>query len=279
VTHLIPFLDPDHLGVNQADFDSDCSSCHAVSGSSPVSSAPACQVCHTAGSPLSPTGSFGVCTSCHGYPPDGALGTYPNVAGAHLVHLDLDLLGAGTPVDCDTCHLSLGFVTQAHYDRANGRPGAGGRVPPGDLAFDNVYNAQTGASSFDNAALTCTNVSCHGGQTTPNFQMGTIDVNTNAGCVQCHAFGTSQFNSFNSGEHEKHVIKEGLQCRECHNMDRATPGAQNHFAFLGTTRMEGPASDTFQDSTGNVVYNTTANTCAGSCHGKDHENKRWFDGD
>jgi hypothetical protein len=279
VSHLVPFLDPDHLGVDQAEFDVDCSFCHAVSGSSPVSLAPSCQVCHTAGSPLSPTGSFGICDSCHGYPPDGPAGTYPNVAGAHLVHLDLDLLGAGSPVDCDTCHFRLGFVTQAHYDRANGRPGAGGRVPPGDLAFDNVYNAQTGVSSFDSTTLTCSQVSCHGGQTTPNFQTGTINVNTNAGCLQCHAFGTGQFNSFRSGEHDKHVNEERIGCRECHNMDLGTSGARNHFAFLATQVMEGPASDTFQNSTGNVAYNTTAKTCTGSCHGESHEEERWVDGD
>ncbi|NNG47849.1 MAG: CxxxxCH/CxxCH domain-containing protein, partial [Deltaproteobacteria bacterium] len=262
--HLVPFLDPVHMGVDQVEFDGDCTFCHAVSGTSPIASAPACQVCHTAGSPLAPPpGSFGVCTSCHGFPPDGGLGTYPNVAGAHLVHLDLDLLGMGSPVDCDTCHLGLGFVTQAHYDRANGRPGAGGRVPPGDLAFDNVYNAQTGASSFDNtlSLLNCSNVSCHGGQTTPNWQTEMIDVDSAAGCLECHAFGTAQYNSYSSGQHDVGAhVSSG--CTACHN---TTALAVNHFTALSTTAMEGPASATVGGGT-TSVSSYIAPTCIAVCH-------------
>jgi predicted CxxxxCH...CXXCH cytochrome family protein len=263
--HAVPYLDPDHLGVDQAGFDSNCSNCHAVSGSSPVSSAPACQVCHTAGSPLSPTGSFGDCSSCHGYPPDGGLTAYPNVAGAHVVHLGLD--GTGTPVDCDTCHNLLGFVTQAHYDRANGRPGAGGRVPPGDLAFNSTYNAQSGASSFDNTALTCTNVSCHGGQTTPNWQTGTINVNTQ--CTACHAFGTTQYNGFSSGQHNRHVNNLGYSCTVCHNTTTLAP---NHFTDLATHAMEGPASATIGGGSTNIPsgsYNPSTRSCNPSCHGSE----------
>jgi predicted CxxxxCH...CXXCH cytochrome family protein len=264
--HLVPFLDPDHLGVKQSDFDSDCSNCHAVSGNSPVSSAPACQVCHTAGSPLSPTGSFGVCTSCHGYPPDGASGTYPNVAGAHAVHIDLDGLGAGTPVDCDTCHYKLGFVTRAHYDRANGRPGMGGRVPPGDLAFDNTYNARSGVSFFDNtlSVLSCSNVNCHGGQTTPNWQTGSINVDTQ--CTSCHAYGTSQFNSYNSGRHNLEEHRSGA-CTVCHN---TTTLAAGHFTALSTQAMEGPASATIGGGT-TRVNGYSGGTCTNTCH----EPERW----
>ncbi len=263
-SHLVPFLDPNHLGVDQVEFAGDCALCHAVSGTSPIPSAPACQVCHTAGSPLAPPpGSFGVCTSCHGYPPDGTPGTYPNIAGAHAVHLDLDLLGPGTPVDCDTCHLGLGFVTQAHYDLANGRPGAGGRIPPGDLAFDNTYNAQSGAPSFDNtlSVLSCSNVSCHGGQTTPNWQTGTIDVDTAAGCLQCHAYAAGQYNSYSSGEHDRsqHVA---AGCTACHN---TTSLAASHFNALSTTAMEGPASATV-GGTGTSVTSYVAPTCIAVCH-------------
>ncbi|TFH30874.1 MAG: CxxxxCH/CxxCH domain-containing protein [Deltaproteobacteria bacterium] len=270
VAHASPFLA--HTGVRAGTFNdpfpAGCATCHAVMGTSPISSAPLCTVCHTAGSPLTLTN----CTSCHAQIPDGSV--YPNIAGAHLTAHALP----GITDVCNVCHNGLGTNTLNHYNRANGRPGESGRVPPGDVAFFATYNAKSGAASFNSSALTCSNVSCHGGQTTPNWRTGTIDVNTNAGCLRCHAFGSGQFNSFNSGEHDEH-IDEGVQCRECHNMDRATPGAQNHFAFLGTTTMEGPASDTFQDSTGNVVYNTTANRCTGRCHGEDHESERWFGGD
>jgi predicted CxxxxCH...CXXCH cytochrome family protein len=265
--HQIPFLDPVHLGVDTAGFNSDCSNCHAVSGDSPVATAPACQVCHTAGSPLSPTGSFGNCSSCHGSPPppltnaqpNGA--AYPNIAGAHARHLSLN--SAGTPVDCDTCHDHLGFVTQAHYDRANGRPGAGGRVPPGDAAFLATYNAETGATSFDNVALTCSNVSCHGGQANLNWRTGALDANTQ--CTSCHAFGTAQFNSYNSGRHDQssHVA---LGCLVCHN---TTTLAVNHFTALSTPAMEGPASASIGGTpfipAGGYVAATRS--CTPTCHG------------
>jgi hypothetical protein len=57
------------------------------------------------------------------------------------------------------------------------------------------------------------------------------------------------------------------------------PGVVNHFSFLGTTGMEGPAKDTFRNPTGSVVYTpgTTAGTgrCNGTCHSKSHGNFSW----
>ena len=142
---------------------------------------PACQTCHVAASPLTAL----TCTSCHASPPNGgapAGAAYPNVPGAHATHIALN--SAGTPIACDTCHNGLGSGTLNHYNRAKSR------VPPGDVAFPATYNAATGASSFDNsAALSCSNVSCHGGQATPNWQTGAINVNTQ--CTSCHAFGPS----------------------------------------------------------------------------------------
>lgn len=279
VGHDVPFLDPEHLGVTQAEFDNvvtGCSRCHAVSGTSPVASAPACQVCHTAGSPLLPGGSFGICSSCHGsalFPPfpnsqpNGT--TYPNIAGAHAKHIALDngFLPGSNVVDCDTCHDGLGFVTLAHYNRANARPGHDAlRVPPGDLAFLGTYDAKSGPSSFDNVALTCTNVSCHGGQANLNWQTGTLDVNTQ--CTSCHSLGTAQFNSYNSGRHSTgaHV---GAGCRACHN---TTTLAANHFTNLATPAMEGPASATIGGAGTSVITYVPGGTpgtgsCTPSCHG------------
>jgi predicted CxxxxCH...CXXCH cytochrome family protein len=222
-------------------------------------------VCHTAGSPLSPTGSFGVCTSCHGFPPNGGTGAaYPNIAAAHVKHLALD--NTGSPVDCDTCHNGLGFVTQAHYDRANGRPGAGGRVPPGDAAFVTAYNAETGSASFNPTTFTCSNVSCHGGQATPNWRTGTIDVNTQ--CTSCHILGTTQFNSYNSGDHNNSDHRSRA-CTVCHN---TTALAVNHFTSLGTTAMEGPASATIGGGSTSIPagnYNPATRSCTPTCHGNE----------
>jgi predicted CxxxxCH...CXXCH cytochrome family protein len=269
------YLDPDHLGVDTVGFNVNCANCHAVSGTSPIASAPACQVCHTAGSPVLPGGSFGNCSSCHGsssftpFPdaqPNGT--TYPNIAGAHAKHLALGFIpGGSNAIDCDTCHSGLGFVTLEHYIRANARPGLNAlRVPPGDLSFLATYNAKTGASSFDNGALTCSNVSCHGGQANLNWQTETLDVNTQ--CASCHAFGTTQFNSFNSGAHNQgsHVA---LGCLVCHN---TTTLAVNHFTALSTPAMEGPASPTIGGAGTDVITYVPGGipgtgSCTPTCHG------------
>jgi predicted CxxxxCH...CXXCH cytochrome family protein len=150
-----------------------------------------------------------------------------------------------------------------HYNRAKSR------TAPGDAAFPATYAAQSGASAFDNsAALSCSNVSCHGGQATPNWQTGTLDVN--AQCTNCHVSGTTQFNSYNSGEHAFHVSIFGgsaASCTFCHNTAAL---AVNHFTALATSAMEGPASATV-GGTGTAVTTYTAGSCtpqAGvGCHG------------
>ncbi len=136
-----------------------------------------------------------------------------------------------------------------------------------------TYNAKTGAAAFNPSALTCSNVSCHGGQTTPAW---TNTASLAANCTACHLRGTTQYNSFNSGEHKKHVVDEGFACNQCHDMTAGNtkPGALNHFKFLGTQAMEGPASDTIgfaaSDATGTRTYNVANKYCLLSCHGKNH---------
>lgn len=273
--HAVPFFDNTHFQATQATFDADCAGCHAVTGTSPVSTAPLCSVCHTAGSPLALTG----CTSCHNVPPNGAAGTYPNVAGAHAAHLALNN-GAGTPVTCNACHNGLGSTTLSHYNRANGRPGAGGRVSPASAAFLPAYNAETGATSFDNATLSCSNVSCHGGQArsggtpgTPlNWQTGTLVVETVSGCRSCHVSGTTQFNSFFSGEHNQ-GDHSAVGCLACHN---TTTLAVNHFTALSTPAMEGPASATIGGAgTGVTTYVPGGTPGTGSCTPICHGTRNW----
>jgi len=257
VNHTIPYVDNTHFQATSSTFSSNCSNCHAITGTSPLASAPLCTECHTAGSPFTLTN----CTSCHANPPTGS--AYADIAGAHAKHIALN--SSGTPVTCSTCHSGLGTNTLNHYNRANGRAGAGGRVPPGDLAFVATYNAKTGSSSFNSTAFTCSNVSCHGGQANLNWRTGTLNVNTQ--CTSCHASGTAQFNSYNSGEHPKHVNSEALSCTVCHN---TTTLAVNHLTALGTTAMEGPASATIGGGTteipsGNYVAGTRS--CNPNCHG------------
>ncbi len=261
--HAVPFNTTTHYSVTNATFMANCGPCHAVTGTSPVSGAPLCTTCHAAGSPLTSLG----CTSCHANPPSGATTAYPNAAGAHAPHIALG--GAGTPIACDTCHNGLGTNTLNHYNRANARPGEDAlRVPPGNVAFPATYSAKTGASSFDNSApLNCSNVSCHGGQTTPNWQTGTIDV-PNA-CPGCHISGTTQYNSFFSGHHDTHIVKFGLSaatCKLCH--DVAKVNVSGHFQNLATPSFEQTARGTILS---NVLYiGSNCNPRTGGltgCHG------------
>jgi predicted CxxxxCH...CXXCH cytochrome family protein len=148
-----------------------------------------------------------------------------------------------------------------HYNRAKSR------TAPGDAAFPATYAAQSGASAFDNsAALSCSNVSCHGGQATPNWRTGAIDVNTQ--CTSCHTtVTTTQFNGPTSANHNR--SQHQLPCTVCHN---TTALAVNHFTNLGTTALEGPASATIGGvGTGITTYEPATRTCTPSvtngCHG------------
>jgi predicted CxxxxCH...CXXCH cytochrome family protein len=152
-------------------------------------------------------------------------------------------------------------------------------VPPGDVAFLSTYNAQSGASSFVPNLFTCANVSCHGG-TTPNWRDSVIDVATT--CTICHAQGSTQYNSYYSGEHSRH-INEPIACTECHDMSASTTGGLNHFNYLSTTSLRdlgvNTVSSTFRSTTG-IAYTPPSaipgtGTCSGTCHGKDHSNEAW----
>jgi predicted CxxxxCH...CXXCH cytochrome family protein len=251
VPHPVPYNDNSHYTMTSATFPGSCSTCHDVSAPS-TKVGPVCQTCHVGASPLTALN----CTSCHASPPSGA--AYPNLAGAHSTHIALD--NTGTPISCDTCHNGLGpsLLNLNHYNRAKSR------VPPGDVAFLATYNAESGASSFSSAALSCSNVSCHGGPATPNWQTGAIDVNTQ--CSNCHALGTAQYNSYNSGEHEFHVVEQGLSCTLCHN---TTTLAVDHFTTLADNAISpavaaatigSPFITAWTPGTG------TSGTCNALCH-------------
>ncbi|BCR03480.1 c-type cytochrome [Desulfuromonas versatilis] len=179
--------------------------------------------------PAAPGPDYSNCTACHGQPPSGSN------AGAHAAHTALPSIGT----NCAVCHQSAGH---------------NGTV---DLAFASTWSAKSGAAT-DNGDGTCSNISCHGGQKTPDWYTGTIAVNTD--CAKCHTRGTSQYNSQNSGDHSKH---SRYSCTTCHDTSKL---ATNHFTNLGTSSMEGPARNTLNNS---LNYNGTS--CAPACHGSE----RW----
>jgi len=194
--------------------------------------------------PTTPPGpDYSNCTACHGQPPNGS--AYPNGAGAHAEHKALNSVGT----NCNTCHTGA-----AHN----------GWI---DLGFLAAYNAKSGSAAENpNGTATCVNVSCHGGKTTPDWSTGSINVNSD--CTACHAIGTGQYNSYNSGKHSKSDHARQA-CTVCHN---TTTLATNHFTRLDTAAMEGPASATIGGGSTRVnSYNASTRTCTTSCHGSE----RW----
>ncbi len=267
-THQVPFLSSEHTGVTQAGFNGTCATCHAVSGASPVVSAPLCSTCHQAGSPL----TVASCASCHEKPPTGA--SFPNVAGAHGKHNAL----AGVAGTCATCHQGADTGTLTHYNHADGRAGMNSlRTGPGLVAFLSAYSGNAGPATFNPTTLTCSNVSCHGGQTTPAWT-ASGSLNTAADCTKCHALGTApglpESNSVYSGFHALHMNSSArLLCTECHNMTNGSSGALGHLTNLGTAAMEGVAAETIALTGGS--YSPTAKTCTIVCHGKTHASYTW----
>ena len=233
-----PDVQLNHRAYTLANGTSTCSNayCHGSNLTGIALSGPSCSTCHSW--PF----TSGTCGSCHGIPPAGT--AFPDIAGRHAVHA-----GLGSYIGCDSCHAGAGSGTVKHQN---------GNV---DVAINTVYNAESGTASFNAASATCANVSCHGGQTTTSWLTGTLDVNTQ--CTSCHASGTAQYNSYNSGQHSQHVSR--FACTVCHD---TTKLAANHFTNLGTQAMEGPAASTINSA---VNYNgTSCDPSAGGltgCHG------------
>jgi predicted CxxxxCH...CXXCH cytochrome family protein len=267
-THAVPYNDPAHFGVSAAAFPASCGTCHDDFAPS-TKVGPVCRTCHGAASPLT---SFN-CTSCHGDPPSGA--TYPNAAGKHAVHDGLP----GVEV-CNPCHNGLEAGTLEHYNRANARPGKDAlRVPPGDVAFLGTYNAQSGPAAFNPENRTCSNVICHGGQATPDWQTPEADsIDVVNACTSCHVAGTTQYNSYFSGRHDTHITEFGLNattCKLCH--DVAKVNVTGHFQNLATPEFEQAPGETILPD---VQY--IGNTCNPTgdltgCHaGNPNRNRPWF---
>ncbi len=123
VSHEVEYLDHNTDVPNSGDFTTQCSSCHAISGTSPNSGAPVCVSCHTVGSPYTRTN----CTSCHGRPPS---------SGRHGKHIG--------EASCSDCHQGAGTGSGLNhfYDGVT------------DVVFAPTININYNGSS-------CTN-DCHG---------------------------------------------------------------------------------------------------------------------
>ncbi|ORJ52751.1 CxxxxCH/CxxCH domain c-type cytochrome, partial [Geothermobacter hydrogeniphilus] len=193
------------------------------------------------------------CASCHN---NGAGEPWPST-GAHNAHftaLGVSLAaqvtnGAAVQAKCDYCH--------------SGNNHADGTV---DVNIAATYDDMSaGTPSY--AGSQCSNVSCHGGQTTPAWT-GTIDANTQ--CTLCHKAEdvATEYNSATSGMHGITGVVSGqnhgvsLACTQCHNGQPS-----NHFsdAGLATSAMNRP---TGTDFVAGITLGTSSDldTCAMTCH-------------
>ncbi|HUJ18145.1 MAG TPA: CxxxxCH/CxxCH domain-containing protein [Nitrospirota bacterium] len=244
--HPVGWLPSGHATAAKANEDS-CMGCHGSDLSGGITGV-SCLSCHVNGSPFTLTD----CTSCHGNPPNG--NASPNTTGAHDMRTGHFAPSVILPDGCNTCHNGAGSGTTKHDN---------GTV---DVSLMSLYSSHNGTATYNNGDGTCSNVSCHGGQTTPNWMTGFIDVTTQ--CTQCHFFGTAagtpEYNSFWSGKHDLHVNTENISCFSCHETSKLT---LSHFVTLNTLTMEGPASATIND-----LLNYTNHTCAAACH----VSRDWF---
>ncbi len=146
------------------------------------------------------------CTVCHGTPPN---------TGAHNAHWTR-ITGLTSPGDCGICHRDGGTGTFHHAD---------GHV---DVLFDPAYNDRNLTATYNTGAKTCSNVSCHGGVTTPAWNSATgayrqtvtgaaftSENNTWLRCEMCHVVdnitsgqetNVSRWNSARSGKHNAHAV-------------------------------------------------------------------------
>jgi predicted CxxxxCH...CXXCH cytochrome family protein len=273
--HPVPFLMGQtdsslngHLTVTTSAFAADCATCHAYSGSSPVSAAPLCNVCHKLADPTSTGANAGTCLSCHAGAaglPNGPGGSgFPSIAGGHAKHMAL-----ATQLTCDTCHAGSGAGTTTHYMNADQRL-ANPPTGPASVAIDAVFTPLTGSSpSFSGSSLTCSSVSCHGGQTTPGWQNGSINSTTQ--CTACHAVATTAgtitqyndaFGRHSQGTHNATAPANAIACTTCHNMANGSPGALAHFKYLNTTTVDGTGTGIPADQlpSGTIVFDPVAVT-------------------
>lgn len=224
----------EHRDEGAADVEG-CKGCHAIDFvADNASTVVVCMSCHSASPEDYPSG----CNSCHGRPP---------VIGAHTPHNGL----ASVNNICFPCHEDGGSGSKAHFNWVT------------DVAIGAAYDAKTGGPAVYNPDGTCSGVSCHGGQDTPDWILaGSNSINVETDCTLCHASGTVQYNSYISGEHDLHVGGERILCTACHNPAAL---AADHFSGLGTQEFEGDPGATISGSA-ILSYNPANNSCTSICH-------------
>ncbi|HEY4743376.1 MAG TPA: CxxxxCH/CxxCH domain-containing protein [Desulfuromonadaceae bacterium] len=219
------------------------------------------------------------CGSCHNGPPNGPNGAlFPNNQGAHDSHTNVP------SVTCSACHNGLGSGTAHHGDGTQVvslAPGFQAETVTTDFNYHPVNpNDQTKGG-------TCSGVSCHGGQVSPEWLTGKWsngnDFNLATDCLKCHEEATAapgpgkptkpQYNSYYSGVdatytgvpasntlHHFHVSGLGKDCTECHNINRLSD-SQTHFSGVTTNTFTDPGATVGSAPTKIGTYDKATKTC------------------
>jgi predicted CxxxxCH...CXXCH cytochrome family protein len=245
-----------------------CVECHGTNLDGGVSNV-ACTKCHPGGAPVGANASG--CTSCHGVPPDGPANGTSNRKLSHDKHSNLP------GVTCNTCHNGYGYGAPGHGTLASAR-----------LSIDGAFKAKAATSDpaytrNGSGGVTCTNVSCHGGQPTPVWGVAITE------CASCHAQGTArqdpEYNSYYSGysviglsdalgaslgatlgtnQHARH-LKMGFTCTECHYIWKLSN--PQHFGGIVSKTFTSPGNTIGGEGTKIGSYDLTNQTCSAvSCH-------------
>ena len=241
-----------------------CVECHGANLDGGISNV-SCVKCHPNGNLASG------CSSCHGAPPDGPANGTANRNLSHSAHSNV------SDITCSACHNTFGYGTPGH-----------GTLTSARLSLDPAFKAKTAAAdpayTPSSSGVTCSNVSCHGGQTTPVWGAAITD------CKSCHQQGVAyqdpEYNSYYSGysvsgltdalgarlgtdlatnQHARHLAEYGATCKACHSMTKLTK--LQHFGGLVSKTFTSPGNSIGGGDTRIGSYNTTSQTCSNvSCH-------------
>ena len=261
--HVAGWLNPasPKYHSNTARISSSCYGCHGsdLNGGT----APSCSninstsglLCHSNGKAVGPKATN--CTSCHGYPPDGAAS--PNLKGGHDRHATLPSL------TCSACHNGAGSGTTLHANKTKNV-----------IIMTSLKAKKTSSNPLKNSDNTCENVSCHGGNKTPVW--GTTN---GLACTSCHEQGTGfqvpEYNSYYSGlyagesQHLRHLRRINpatgltIYCTDCHNINKLTK--EQHFGGVASRQFVFPGNTIGGGATSIGSYDTVNTTCSTvSCH-------------
>ena len=273
-----------HKTSAKADLES-CTECHSTGSDTSLSkSRVSCTMSSTAGfscHATNPVASTTECVSCHGVGTSGPFGTTaPNRKFAHTKHMAL--IG----ITCSVCHQNAGSGTAGHARITT--TGSISRATVALSTYSAAHTTSTGSFGFNATDGTCSQISCHGGQSTPAWATGKIIIaaNNNSVCALCHQSGSTQYNSYNSGTfsgtspstnlHTSHLAR-GSYCTDCHNIGALTD-YQKHFSGITTKALTTPGNTVgglpTQIIGGYTVSTKTCNNVA--CHDANIKTTKWL---